>query len=258
MTRLLSETVAIIGAGQLGSALLEGLVAAGIAPTAIHAATRTAQHAEQLAERFGVIAADTATAASRASIVAVAVRPGQVAAALDEIADHLNPDAVVVSLAASPDLVRLAEHLPPGCALVRAMPNTAMAALAGLTAICPANDCPPSAADRVRALFEQLGSVLELPESQLGLLGSLSGHGQAVTYYLADALVQWGVMQGFSRTQARDIVAKTIHGAAVALNACSDSPAELQNRLTTPGGSTVRTMTELDAKAVRAAIINAL
>lgn len=251
--------IAIIGAGQLGSSLLEGLVRLGVEPSTIHAATRTPAHAEHLAERFGVIPADAASAAAQASsIIIISVRPDQVVNALDEIHDQIQPGAIVVSMAANPDLATLAAHLPPGTPLVRVMPNPAMAVNASLTGICPADDCPPAAVAKVRALFSVFGSLVDVPESQIGLIGSLAGHGQAVVYYVADAMVQWGVLEGFSRAQARTIVAGAIAGASKVLNETTASPNALQNRVTTPGGSTVKAMTELDAQGVRAAVIECM
>lgn len=250
--------VAIIGAGQLGSSLLEGLVRSGMAPTKVHAVTRTRAHAERLAEQFGVIASDAVSATARASIIIVSVRPDQVIGALDEIRDAISQEAVVVSMAANPDLKSLAEHLPPGTPLVRVMPNPAMAVNASLTGICPAADCPADAVSKVRAFFERLGTLVNISESQIGLIGSLAGHGQAVTYYVADAMVQWGVMQGFSREQARSIVAGSIAGASKTLSESGATASELQNRLSTPGGSTVRSITELDAQGVRAAVIDCM
>ena len=252
------SNVAIIGAGQLGSSLLEGLIRVGVEPTTIRAATRTRAHAEHLAERFGVVASDAASAAAQATLIVVSVRPNQVTAALDEIRDQVRDEAVVVSMAANPDLATLAEHLPAGTPLVRVMPNPAMAFNASLTGICAAADCPADVVTKVRAFFGQLGSLIDVPESQIGLIGSLAGHGQAVIYYVADAMVQWGVMEGFSREQSRAIVAGAIAGASTALNETAVSPNELQSRVTTPGGSTVRSVSELDAQGVRAAVIDCM
>lgn len=250
-----SGKIAIIGAGQLGSSLLEGLLWAGYPAQQLRIATRRPEHAAELAAKHGVPAAAASDAVEGATLIVLAARPGQIVGVLEELADHLATDAVVVSLAGGPDHATLAAELPTGIPVVRAMPNPAMAVGAGLTGICPAPDCPPEVASRVRELFEELGTVIEVSESQIGTIGSLAGHGQAVFHYVADALEQWGVMHGFSRAESRQIVAAAAMGAAQQLDRGEGSPAELQHRLCTPGGTTIRTVSDLDASGVRGAVI---
>ena len=250
-----SGKIAIIGAGQLGSALLEGLLAVGHDPAQIRVATRRPTHAAELAERHGVQAGSAAEAVQGASLVVLGARPGQILDSIDEVADQLADDAVVVSVAGGPEHAMLAAHLPACTPVVRAMPNTAMVIGSGFTAICPAPDCPPEAADRVRALFSELGGILEVTEDQIGAFGSLAGHGQAVVYYIADALEQWGVMHGFNRAESRQIVTAAISGAAEMLESSDETAAELQHRVCTPGGTTIRTVNDLDASGVRGAVI---
>lgn len=247
--------IAIIGVGQIGTALLKGLLQAGCDPDGISVATRNPQHAAQVAAEHGVAAASATSAVGDASLVFVAVRQAQVVDSLTELAPHLAPGAVVVSLAGSPDLATMAGALPAGTPLLRVMPNPAMAVGAGLSGVCPAPDCPAEVTDRVRRLIGRLGKVLNLSEEQLVRIGSLSGHGQAVLYYVADAIVAWGVLQGFTRAQAREVVAGTVADAAAMLAANDVPPAELQHQLCTPGGSTIRSMSELDDRGVRGSII---
>lgn len=255
MAEVWDGRIAIIGTGQIGSALLKGLLQAGCEADGIRVATRTPQHAAEVAAQHGVSAAPATSAVEDASLVFVAVRPAQVVESLTELAPHLAPGAVVVSLAGSPDLATMAASLPAGTPLLRVMPNPAMAVGAGVTGICPAPGCPTEASDRVRALFTRLGRVVDLPEDQLVGLGSLAGHGQAVFYYAVDAIMAWGVLQGFSRAQAREVVSGTLAGAAAMLAANDMPPAELQHELCTPGGSTIRSMSELDDRGVRGSII---
>ena len=247
--------IAIIGAGQLGSALLEGLLWAGYDPRLLRVSTRSPGHATELAARHGVTALPLADAVRGAALVVAAARPGQMPEVVAQIAAHMAPAAGFVSMAGAPDHATLAGLLPCGIPVVRAMPNPAMAAGAGLTGFNPAPGCPEQTASRVRELFGELGTVIDVPEDRLGTIGSLAGHGQAVCYYVADALEQWGVLQGLGRAETRQIVAAALAGATRMLTAGARSPAELQHRLCTPGGTTIRTVSELDASGVRGAVI---
>lgn len=249
------QVIAVIGAGQLGSSLVEGLVGSGIAPETIRVSTRSPEHAEALAARLHVVPMPAATAVHQAGIVVVAVRPAQVTEVLDGLRDDLTPGVVVVSLAGAPTSDVIAQHLPAGIPIARAMPNPAMAVGKAVIGFTPAKDCPKTAAGRARALLERVGTVIDLPEDRLGTIGTLAGHGQAVFYYVADALVQWAVMAGFAREQARSIVAATVVGAGATLTASDLPPSAHQNRLSTPGGTTVRATSELDVQGVRGAII---
>lgn len=248
-------TIAIVGAGQLGSSLAEGLLAAGVSGCRLAVASGDPVHAQALATRLGVRAGNTAEIVAEASLVVIAVRPPQVLDVLADFADSLSPGAPVVSLAGSPDAAALAAALPAGTPIIRAMPNPAMAIREALIGWCPSPDCPTDAEAQARAVFALVGTVLDVPEARIGLIGTLGGHGQAVSYYVADAMLDWAVMQGFSRAEAHQIIAATISGAATMLRTQDVSPADQYHRLSTPGGTTVRTIAELDERAVRAAVI---
>lgn len=248
-------TIAIVGAGQLGSSLAEGLLAAGVSACRLAVASGDRAHADEVGARLGLRAGTAAEIVAGAGLVVIAVRPAQVLGVLAEITDSLAEAVTVVSLAGSPDLAALAGALPAGTPIIRAMPNPAMATRASLIGWCPAPDCPGDAEARARAVFELVGTILEVPQERIGLIGTLGGHGQAVSYYVADAMLDWAVMQGFSRAEAHQIIAATISGAATMLRDPAVSPADQYHRLSTPGGTTVRTIAELDERAVRAAVI---
>lgn len=255
MTTNWHGTIAIVGAGQLGSSLAEGLLGAGLAAQQLALASRNPAHARDLAERLGVRHGSAAEIVGDASLVVIGVRPPQVVGVLDEIANRLSTGTPVVSLAGSPDIATLAAQLPAGTPIIRAMPTPAMAGRAAVIGLCPAADCPPEITQQVRVGFELVGTVIDTTEDRIGAFGSLAGHGQAVTYYVADAMIDWAVMQGYTRREAHQIVAHAISGAATMLQAQTPTPAELYHRLSTPGGSTICTIAELDERAVRAGVI---
>lgn len=253
-----SLPVAIIGAGQLGSALAEGLVRAGIAAEQIRVATSTPTHAEKLAATHGFIAAETSQAVTGAGLVVIAVRPSQVLKVLTEISPKLAPGAVVLSMAGDPDHAFLTAQLPAGTPVMRIMPNPTMAVGAGTIAWYTPEDFPAETEAELKEVFTKLGTVLEMDEAKFWDFAGLMGHAQAVYYYAAQAATHWGVLKGFSREDARQIVAAAMLGAGQALTESGDDPIIWQNRLCTPGGSTIRTVAALEERAVAGAIINSL
>ncbi len=248
----------MVGVGQLGGSLLDGLLHAGVSPDRLTVATRNPAHAAELAARHGVQAAPATQAVADADIVVLAARVPQMVAVLDEIGPSLAPDAVVISLAGGPDHATLADHLPAGTAIVRAMPMPSMAVGAGATGFCPADGCPPEAAERARSLLAQVGDVIDISEDRIGIFGSLVGHAQAVVHYAADAALQWGVLNGLSREESRELVALAVARAGQTLVETRTLPSVQQHRLSTPAGSTIRSMAELDAAGVRGAIITCM
>ncbi len=254
MKQVWDGPIAIVGAGQLGSGMMEALLNQGFPADQLRVVTRSQLHAEALAAEYGVHAWPLAQAVDGATAVFVAARIPQMPEVLTAVAAALAPGAVVISLAGGPRMDELAASLPTGTPLLRAMTTPAVAHHS-LTGLCPASDCPDEVVEQVRELLGRFGPVLMVEEQRLGLIGDLSGHGQAVIYYAADAMVQWGVMHGFSRAEATRMVAQTVAGASRNLSRLDESPVELQNRLCTPGGTTVRAMAELDERATRAAIM---
>lgn len=250
--------VALLGAGQIGSSVLAGLLLAGLDPSRVHVTSRSTATRNQLRERFGVHAATSNIHAVRdCDLVMVAVRVGDVTAVLDEISGVLSPATVVMSLAGAPKLAELAEHLPAGTAIYRCIPNSAAALGAGLTGLCGTGGTADQDA-RVRDLLAGTGEVIEASEPAVEVLGALGGHGQAVVYYAASAAIEWGVAQGLARGLAHEAITQAVVGAGTMLADSGLSATQLRELLCTPGGTTVRTGIELDARGVRGAIIDAM
>lgn len=244
--------IAILGAGSMGGAILHGLVAAGLSAGGVTATNRSIAKAADLADLEGVTSValevnpnGNIEAAASAEVVLIGVKPAMVPDLLDEIAPHLRDGAVVVSLAAGVTLDTFARHLGEGVATLRSMPNTPSLVGKGVTGLAAG---PAASADDVavvRALFETVGAVLEVPEEQIDALSTISGSGPAYVFLLVEEFTKSAVRMGFDDAQARLLAEQTFIGATTLLAASDVDPAELRRRVTSPKGTTERAVAVL-------------
>ncbi|GEB46315.1 pyrroline-5-carboxylate reductase [Microbacterium sp. AG157] len=244
--------IAILGAGSMGGAILHGLVASGLAGGGVTATNRSIAKAAELADLDGVTSvalevnpAGNTDAVAAADIVLVGVKPAMVPDLLDEIAPHLRPGAIVVSLAAGVTLDTFAAHLGEGVATLRSMPNTPSLVGKGVTGLAAGSAATADDVALVRALFETVGSVLEIPESQIDALSTISGSGPAYVFLLVEEFTRAAVRMGFDDDQARLLAEQTFIGATALLASADVDPAELRRRVTSPKGTTERAVAVL-------------
>jgi pyrroline-5-carboxylate reductase len=248
-------TIALLGAGSMGRAILSGLVAPGVTVDGgIRVTNRSEARAAELASTPGVTAYATESRADAnraavdgAEIVLVAVKPAMVPDLLCEIAASLTPGAVVVSVAAGVTTATFESLLPETVTVVRSMPNTPAIVGKAVTGISPGSRAEPDDLDLVRSLFETVGEVVEVPESQLDALSTISGSGPAYVFYLIEQLTAAAVGKGFTPEQAAQLVNGTFLGASELLVSSGEDPAELRRRVTSPGGTTERAVTVLES-----------
>ncbi|MGN6127204.1 MAG: pyrroline-5-carboxylate reductase [Humibacter sp.] len=244
--------IAILGAGSMGRAILSGLLKPGVHSEGITVTNRSAEHATSLADVPGVVAlatdddADANRAAVRgAGVVLVAVKPAMVADLLAEIADAVEPDAIVVSVAAGVTIARFEELLPASVAVVRSMPNTPAIVGKAVTGLSAGTRSTSEQLALVRRLFETVGSVVEVPESQLDALSTISGSGPAYVFFLIEQLTAAAVSKGFTPEQAAELVNGTFIGATRLLEASGETPTQLRIQVTSPKGTTERAVAVL-------------
>lgn len=258
-------TIAMLGAGSMGRAILSGLTAPGVEVTGgIRVTNRSAARAAELEGIRGVTAFATENdgAANRlavdgAAIVIIAVKPAMVPDLLREIAASLTPGTIVVSVAAGVTVATFESLLPDTVVVVRSMPNTPAVVGKAVTGISPGTRTEPSDLELVRSLFETVGEVVEVPESQLDALSTISGSGPAYVFYLVEALTLAAVEKGFTPEQARTLVNGTFLGASELLVASGEDPAELRRRVTSPNGTTERAIEVLAGADLPALFIRA-
>jgi pyrroline-5-carboxylate reductase len=245
-------SVAFLGAGSMGGAILRGLVASGIpVDGGITATNRTAARAAELADLDGVRSIaleqdpDGNAVAAESRIVVIGVKPAMVPDLLAEIAPHLRDDAIVVSVAAGVTLATFAEVLGAGVSVLRAMPNTPATVGRAVTGLAAADGVADEERALVRALFETVGSVIEVPEEQIDPLSTISGSGPAYVYLLIEEFTKAALGKGFAEPEARLMAEQTFIGATALLEASGEDPAELRRRVTSPKGTTERAIAVL-------------
>lgn len=250
--------LALLGAGRMGQAVLVGLLRSGWDPERIVVAEPHASTARDVTSRHGVQVRTAPEAVRGAEVVVVAVKPPDVAALLDSISASLAPSATVVSLAAGVPTSRLSEHLPPGTALVRVMPNTPALVGQGMSVMSAAPGCPPAAVAQARKVLGAVGEVREVPEEAQDAVTAVSGSGPAYVFYLAEAMIDAGVLLGLPRPLARDLAVQTLLGSATMLTDLGEHPTLLRENVTSPGGTTAAALHVLDEAAVKAAFARAM
>ncbi|WP_337002965.1 MULTISPECIES: pyrroline-5-carboxylate reductase [unclassified Microbacterium] len=246
-------SLAFLGAGSMGGAILRGVVASGIrVDGGITATNRTAEKADAFADLDGVTSIalaerpdGNAEAVAGARIVLVGVKPAMVPDLLREIAPHLAADTIVVSVAAGVTLQTFADVLGPDARVIRSMPNTPSTVRKGVTGLAVGAAATGDDLALVRRLFETVGAVVEVPESQIDALSTISGSGPAYVYLLIEEFTKAAIGMGFSDADARLMVEQTFIGATALLEASGEEPTELRRRVTSPKGTTERAIAVL-------------
>ncbi|MDT3438657.1 MULTISPECIES: pyrroline-5-carboxylate reductase [unclassified Pseudofrankia] len=251
-------TVAIVGVGRLGEALLTGLLRSGVEPREIVVAEKDPARAAAVSDEHGVAGAAPKEAVAGADVVVVAVKPHDTAALLADIGGVLEAGTLVVSLAAGITLTALQDALPAGTPVVRVMTNTPLLVGEAMSALCAGRHAGDEHLDRTEALLGAVGRVVRVPETQLDAITALSGSGPAYFFYLLDAMVEAGVLLGLPRPLAAELMVQTALGSARMLRETGEHPALLREAVTSPAGTTAAALLELDRRAVRAAILDAL
>ena len=252
------KTVAILGGGKIGEALASGLLRGRRSPDDIVISERYPQRAQYLAETHGVTVTDVAGAVAAARILVIAVKPQDIDALLGDLAGIVTPEHVVISVAAGVPTARIESALADGVSVVRCMPNTPALVDEAITAVAGG----AHASDEHLAIAEELlgavGKVVRVPEHQLDAVTALSGSGPAYFFFLVEAMIDAGILLGLPRTLAADLIVQTAVGSAVMLRDSGEHPVQLREAVTSPGGTTIMAIRELEAHGVRAALIAAI
>lgn len=251
-------TVAIFGAGVMGEALLSGLLRGGMPNDEVVITERNAGRAATIRERYSVKVLSNAEAAQVADTLVLVVKPQDMASLLAELSPLIRPDALIVSLAAGITCETIAEGLPAGHPIVRVMPNTPALVDKGMSAIAAGAGCDEQHLQRAEALLRSVGEVLEVPEHYLDAVTAISGSGPAYIFYVAEAMIDAGVLLGLPRATATELVVQTLLGAAVMLRETGEHPTVLRENVSSPAGTTVAAIRQLDQHKVRAALVSAI
>ena len=242
----------------MGETLLSGLIRAGWVPGDLLLTERRADRAAELAERYGVRATDNAEAARTADTLVLVVKPQDMEALLAEIHDHLRPGVLVVCIAAGITTGFVEARLPDGVAVVRVMPNTPALVDEGMAAVSPGAHCDDSHLERAEAMLRATGRVVRLPEYHQDAVTAISGSGPAYIFYVVEAMIEAGVLLGLPRATSSELVVQTLYGAATMLRETGEHPTVLREQVSSPAGTTMAALRQLDDHKVRAAFLTAM
>jgi pyrroline-5-carboxylate reductase len=250
--------VAVLGTGKMGEALLSGMLRSGRSPAEVVVTARRPERAEVLHGRYAVEVLSTEDAAARAETLILTVKPQDMAALLAELAPHVPADRLVVSVAAGITTTFIEERLAPGTPVVRVMSNTPVLVDEAMSAISAGAHAAEEHLDRTEAIFRPVGRTIRLPEAQQDAVTALSGSGPAYFFYLVEAMTDAGILLGLPRQVAHDLIVQTAIGSAVMLRDSGEHPVTLREAVTSPAGTTINAIRELEKHGVRAALLAAL
>ena len=230
----------------MGEALLSGILRAGASPEGVIAAVRRDERAQAVRKAYGVETATAVAAAQRAETLILAVKPQDMAALLEEIAPVIPAGRLVVSVAAG---------IPTS---FRVMSNTPVLVDEAMSVISAGAHAGEEHLRRTEELLSPVGRVLRIPESQQDAATALSGSGPAYVFYLVEAMVDAGILLGMARGNALEMVTQAVFGAATMLRDTGEHPVILREAVTSPGGTTISAIRELERHGVRAAVLAAI
>lgn len=252
--------IAVLGAGRIGESLIAGLLSSGWRrPEEIAASSRRAERVAELSERHGIAATtDNVEAASGAALVVVSVKPQDIDGLLGQIGPAITAEQTVLSIAAATPTATIERHLASGVPVVRAMPNTPSTVHEGIAGMCAGAHAGDAHVTLAEEALAHLGSVVRVPERYMDAVTAVSGSGPAYFALLAEAMIEAGLLLGLSREISTQLVIQTMLGTAKQLRDEKLHPVELREMVTSPGGTTIAAIRELEAAGVRAAFLNAI
>lgn len=247
-----ARKVAVIGAGVMGGTLVTALRVAGWPQDRITVGTRSEGRAKSLREDHGVVVElDAAVAVQDADVVMLAVKPQDMATALEQIADSLKDDVLVVTVAAALPAAFYEARLPEGTPVIRAMPNTPSIIARGATGIAAGANATAAHLQLAAGMLRATGLVVAVDEAQIDAVGAVSGSGPAYFYAFVEALTEAGVAQGLDRILATQLAAQTFVGAAHLLQTSGESPQHLRQNVSSKGGTTLAGLAAMEGAGLQ-------
>ncbi|MCC6484230.1 MAG: pyrroline-5-carboxylate reductase [Armatimonadetes bacterium] len=244
----------------MGSALARGVIASGFCQAAdVFAYDSDRSRSEKLSRETGCrVCASAPDAASEADVVVVCVKPAVVTGVLKEISPAVTPARIVISIAAAVKLETLEGALPAGTPVVRVMPNTPALVGRGAAGLAAGKSVSPAQIEQCVRLLESVGVAVAVDEKLMDAITGLSGSGPAFVYSVIEALADGGVANGLPRDVALKLAAQTVAGAAEMVLKSGQHPAVLRDQVTTPGGTTIAGLVELERAGLPSALIAAV
>jgi pyrroline-5-carboxylate reductase len=253
-------TIGFLGAGKMAAALARGFIYAElVAPKDIVAGDPVAAAREKFAEEVGAkVTQSNAGVAKSANVLILAVKPDHVAGALAELRGEFTNDHLLISIAAGVTLGKLEGALPSGGRVIRVMPNTPALVGAGASAFALGKSATAADGELTKKLLSAVGIAFQVKESLLDAVTGLSGSGPAYVYQFIEALSDGGVAAGLPRDIATKLAAQTVLGAAKMVLETGQHPGALKDQVTSPGGTTIEGLHELEKGQLRGVVMSAV
>ena len=256
-----SKKIGMIGTGNMGQALIDGLIASGSAQMEnIICSDASERQLDAIREKYAVqTTTDNIAVVKAADIIIYAIKPQIMAAVLKETADFLDMRKLIISIAAGVPMAAIESLLDKDLRLIRVMPNVAVAVKEGATAIAAGGKATEEDIQLAMAIFDSVGKSIFLKENYLrDAITGLSGSGPAYIFMIVDALADAGVKMGLSRKDAQVLASQTILGSAKLLLETKSHPGELKDSVTSPGGTAIAGLHTLEKGGLRTTLINAV
>lgn len=256
----MNKTIAFIGTGNIGSAMIRGLLHANILPPQkIIASNRTKEKLQTLHNQTHItMAKDNIEAVRKADYIFLCVEPKMFKTVAREIGDAVTQDKLIISVAASVSMQELHELFSPHRRILRIMPNTPILVGEGLTMVCKNDAVWQEDLENVKTLLRAFSDVEVLDEKYINAFTALAASSPAFIYILIEAMADAAVSMGLSRERSYRIVAKAVLGSAKMVLETGKHPGELKDMVTSPAGTTIEALASLEKTGFRSSIIEAL
>ena len=256
----LSRRLGVIGAGKMGSALIRGILKAGVlSPDKITASDVDPVLLASLKQDTGIkTTSDNSIVVKSAEIILLALKPDMIRPVLQEVKGLLTKDHLIVSIAAGVPIKAIEEAAGLDARIVRVMPNTPALIGQGAAAFSPGKRATKEDVENVKAILDAVGVSIELSEKHLDAVTGLSGSGPAFVFMVIEALADGGVKMGLPRAVAMLLAAQTVAGAAKMVLETKKHPGELKDQVASPGGTTIAGISALERGGLRATLIEAV
>lgn len=249
------QNIGFVGAGNLAEAVIKGLTAGAEKPRII-AADLSKERLHVLAENYGVIAGELGEVAAESEVIVLAIKPKDVATALNSLAAFSLQGKLVISVAAGIPLAMLENGLP-GVAFVRVMPNTSCAVQLSMTGMVQGSLATDQDKAMAEEIFRRVGQVLWITEDKINAVTAISGSGPAYYYLFTECLVAAGVELGLTPEEAEVLARETFVGAGQMLLRSGKTPARLREDVTSPNGTTYAALQQFDQANLRDIVLAA-
>lgn len=256
---MFDKFIGFIGAGNMGSAMIGGILNASLATTGqMIASAHSPATLEKIRTKFSIeTTLSNETVAERSDILFLAVKPNKFDEVIPQIASHIKPNCIIVSIAAGKTIASIEEAFGKDIKLVRAMPNTPALVGEAMSALCANSLVTSDELADIETIFNSFGKCEVVPESMIDAVVGVSGSSPAYVYMFIEAMADAAVADGMPRAQAYKFAAQSVYGAAKMVLQTGRHPGELKDAVCSPGGTTIEAVAELEKGGLRNTVIAA-